>query len=506
MTEFKHSILIGSQRDSAVRTTQRDVAARGSQHAKAHGDDERATSEVADASVVNEKTVAPKSSVHEDREDVDASSSTSPPVPQPPREKVPVPRRRGKMGDDLEAEFDAIFASKSIDEMMSGVDEIASQGVLEPDTKINGKILRLNAEEVFISLGGRDEGVLSRRGLPLEVELEVGKTLEVTVLRHLADEGLYELSTPLASADVRDWSQVREGLVVECLVTKANTGGLECQVNSLRGFMPISQIALYRVEKGDDYVGQRLTCVVIEADSERRNLVLSRRAMLEREREELREKTKATLEVGQVREGVVRKIIDAGAFVDLGGVDGFIPIGSLAWGRVKHPSDVLSEGQTVRVRIAKIDFEANRISLVYRDDANDPWNDVSAIVEKSIMRGQVTRVMEFGAFVELMPGVEGLVHISELANKRVGHVGEVVSEGDWVDVLVVSVDRASRRVSLSIKSASAAPENVADDGTSTPQKPEPQAAPLKLKPQKKVPLQGGVESRSGDGERFGLKW
>ena len=168
--------------------------------------------------------------------------------------------------------------------------------------------------------------------------------VQVVVQRLNPEDGLYELSLPNKAVQVDDWSDLVEGALVEVRVTGHNTGGLECEVNHIRGFIPISQVSLYRVEDLAPYVDQRLTCVITEADPERRNLVLSRRAVLEREQEQAREQMLNSLRPGQIHEGVVRKLMDFGAFVDLGGVDGLVHVSQVAWGRVKHPSDVLQGG------------------------------------------------------------------------------------------------------------------------------------------------------------------
>ena len=208
-----------------------------------------------------------------------------------------------------------------------------------------------------------------------------------------------------------------------------------------------------------------------------------------------------------ITENHIRKIIDAGAFVDLGGVDGFIPIGAMSWGRINHPSDVLSEGTRVKVRIARIEEGTNRISLVYRDDASNPWSNISErFQERTVARGKVTKIMDFGAFVELMPGLEGLIHISELSTKRVGNVREVVKEGEWVDVYIISIDPEAKRMSLSIKQAAPQPEPVNVDAAAPEEEtPEPPRAPLKIKNPHKGPLKGGTGQASG-GDQFGLKW
>jgi small subunit ribosomal protein S1 len=361
----------------------------------------------------------------------------------------------------------------------------------------------VQGESVFFDIGAREQGIVSLKMFPPDAEPKAGDALEVTVVRFLKEEGLYEVSVPLAAADVRDWSQIHEGMIVEALITKTNTGGLECEVNRLRGFIPLSQVEIFRVEDFEQYVGKKLTCVVEEVNAERRNLVLSRKAMLLREREEKRQQLLGELEVGQEREGLVRKLIDAGAFVDLGGVDGFIPIGAMSWGRIRHPRDVLTEGTRIKVRITKMDEEGNRISLTYRDDASNPWSNISERFQiKTLARGKVTKAMDFGAFVELMPGVEGLVHISELSNKRVNNVSEVVKEGDWIDVYILDIDADSRRMSLSMKQAVASktPDPESTDET------EEEEVPAKPKNTYKGPLKGGTGQSAGNGEKFGLKW
>ncbi len=429
----------------------------------------------------------------------------------PTGRRIEVPRfRSGKLSDDLEDEFNAVFAQSSLDDLMEKNAEKADHEVLEPDDKIKGKVLAIQGDSVFLDLGTREQGVVSLKMFAVDASPEPGQVLDVTVIRFNPEEGLYEVSVPLAAADVRDWYQVQEGMVVEAKITKTNSGGLECEVNRLRGFIPISQIELFRVEDLEVYIGQKMNCVVEEVNPERRNLVLSRRALLNREREEKRVELLAELAVGQEREGLVRKIIDAGAFVDLGGVDGFIPISKLAWGRIRHPSDVLTEGTRVKVRIDRIDSEANRISLIYRDDAMNPWATITQnFQEKAVVRGKVTKIMEFGAFVELMPGLEGLIHISELSTKRVANVREVVKEGEWVDVYVVSIDPDSKRIGLSIKQLNPAEVAQAPETAATEEAPEavPEAkkSDLKIKNPHKGPLKGGTGQSSG-GDQFGLKW
>ncbi len=289
--------------------------------------------------------------------------------------------------------------------------------------------------------------------------------------------------------------------MVDVRVTGHNTGGLECEVNHIRGFIPVSQIALYRVEDLAQFVDQRFTCLITEANPERRNLVLSRRAILEREQEEARQQMLASLQPGQIFDGVVRKLMDFGAFVELGnGVDGLLHVSQLAWGRVKHPSDVLNEGQAIKVRVEKVNPETGKISLAYRDLQESPWTAAaSKYPPNTVARGTVTKLMDFGAFVEVEPGVEGLVHISELSHKRVFRCSDVVKEGQEVEVMVLSVDAAARRMSLSMKELSAPPEP--EKKEEAPGEPAPSTR-KKSKPT--GPLLGGIGRKTSD--RFGLKW
>ena len=371
--------------------------------------------------------------------------------------------RRTPLSAKLEDQLKQAMGDASMDDLIGGGETVTRQPLLELDTVYDGRVVAIQRDDVFVELGSREQGVVSLR--QLSVEPEIGSKIRVKVLRFNREEGLYEISVPNVSAKVADWSSLAEGITVEALVTGHNAGGLECEVNHLRGFIPVSQVSLYRVEKLEEFVGQRFACVVTECNSERRNLVLSRRAVLEQEKEVARQNLLGSLEVGQIREGVVRKLMDFGAFVDLGGVDGLLHVSQLSWARVKHPSEVLQEGQPIRVKLNKIDPETGKISLGYRDMLENPWSQVGTkYPPQSIVKGVVSKIMEFGAFVALEPGVEGLVHISELAPKRVWRASDVVSEGQEVEVLVLSVDLANQRISLSIKAL--APKPVARSPTS----------------------------------------
>jgi small subunit ribosomal protein S1 len=424
----------------------------------------------------------------------------------------PPPNIRDRLSPDLEAEFEQALSGASLDDLMTGGSAPADEAQLEPDSKQTARIVAIRKDDVFVELGSREQGIL-----PLHLFTtppDIGATVQVVVQKLNKDDGLYELSLPGMAAHVEDWSDLHEGTIVDARVTAHNPGGLECTVNNIRGFIPFSQVALYRVETLDEFVGQTLTCVVTEANPDRRNLVLSRRAMLERERAEAKEKMMASLAPGQIHEGVVRKLMPFGAFIDIGGVEGLLHISQLAWGRVKHPSDVLSEGQHVKVRVEKIDPETGKIGFAYRDMMESPWTAAPhKYSPRTVIRGPVTKLMDFGAFVELEPGIEGLVHISELSHKRVFRVSDVVKEGDVIEAEVLSIDPDAKRISLSIKALhqpeptkaeleaqaeTAALAEAPAEGTPPAEPPKPK------KPGKEKPLTGGLGKRTG--EKFGLKW
>jgi small subunit ribosomal protein S1 len=228
-------------------------------------------------------------------------------------------------------------------------------------------------------------------------------------------------------------------------------GGLILDLG-VRGFLPASLVDIRRVQDLDEYLGQELRCKVIELNRSRNNVVLSRRAVLEDERKEMRQAILDRLSPGDVVEGQISNIVDFGAFVDLDGMDGLIHISELSWSHVNHPSEVLEIGQTVQVKVLDIDRDRQRISLGLKQTQTDPWQQVlDSYGEGDVVQGRVTKVVTFGAFVEILPGVEGLVHISELAQHHVENPREVVSQSDLVNVKIIEVDADRRRLSLSLK-------------------------------------------------------
>lgn len=379
-----------------------------------------------------------------------------------PTTSVQVPNRREALSGELAEEFENIsLDGDALESLISETSAIASADQLEEGAKVNCRIVSIHLESVFIDVGAREQGVIPLKQFPDDYTLEIGQTFEGVITKFNSADGVYEVSLPLAAAESGDWLSLTKGAIVEANITGVNSGGLECLVGKLKGFMPFSQIAIFRVENAEEYVGERWKCIVTDVVPERRRLVVSRRAFMQKEREELREKTIAELAVGQTREGLVRKIIDAGVFVDLGGVDGFIPVSQLSWGRVRHPSEIVKEGERIKVRVVSIDLERNRISLSFRDETVDPWSTVETVAPVgAVVRGKVTSVMAFGAFVEIAPGLEGLVHISEISYKRVQAVSDALQVGDYVDAKVLNVELDKRKISLSIKQTQPDPRQV----------------------------------------------
>ena len=419
-----------------------------------------------------------------------------------PQQNYPPPRLETKITPEIQKEIDAAMGDLALDELMLAGSATATDE-LEEGAQALGRVLSIRGDSVFVDVGRRNQGVVPIKQftqLP-----EIGSTLDTIVSRFDTAEGVYDLVIPDAAVDVAGWDELSEGLVVEAVVTGHNKGGLEVDVNRLRGFMPISQVALHRVENLEEFVGQKFSCVVTETNAERRNLVVSRRAILERERAEAKEGLLASFEVGQMHEGVVTRLQPFGAFVDLGGIDGLVHISQLSWDRVNHPSDVLAEGQKIKVRISKIDPKTGKIGLAYRDTFENPWTTVEQRYKpQTRVTGTVSRLMDFGAFVRLEAGIEGLIHISELSHRRVFRAGDAVSEGQEVDVQILAIDPAAQRISLSLKALEAKPEsatrkkNARDDDTPVPTPPMPKNLP-------KGDLKGGTNRPTG-GDKFGLKW
>ncbi len=351
-----------------------------------------------------------------------------------------------------------------------------------------GKVISVRGKSVFVDLGAKSEGIVPveqfEGALP-----EVGSTIEVRVDHFDTAEGILILSLKGAAVEA-SWENLRKGLIVEAKVTKTNKGGLDVEVDGIRGFLPIGQIDTNRVEDASIYVGKKLRVVVTDANQREKNLVVSARELLERERAEKREQTWKTLEEGQVHKGVVRSIKSFGAFVEFGGVDGLIHVGDMSWSRVADPSALLKIGDEVEVKVLKVDRTTQKVGLGLKQLVPSPWDRVEETFHRGqTVPGKVTRLMDFGAFVEVAPGIEGLIHISELSPTRVRRVIDIVKPDQEVEVRIVKIDPDDKKMSLSlIPLPTAVPaeeaEEEEEDDTPKPPRPEP-----------KVPLKGGLGDR-----------
>jgi small subunit ribosomal protein S1 len=295
-------------------------------------------------------------------------------------------------------------------------------------------------------------------------------------------------------------------MIVEARVTAANKGGLECEVAGLRGFMPASLVSPWRVENLEELAGQTLESLVTEIVPAARRLVLSRRAVIERQAADARATMLETLEVGDALDGIVRSVRDFGAFVDIGnGVEGLVHVSQLSWDRVENPADVLQPGQKVRVVVKKIDRQTGKIGLSARDLVESPWKHAAEKYHVgATVKGVVSRIAQFGAFIKLEPGVEGLVHVSELAHRHVRSVGDVVKEGEPVECRVLTCDPDEQRLSLSIKALASKPAAAGSAAQEEAEEAVEEAAPPVTK-KHTGPLKGGLGGQS-DGARFGLTW
>ncbi|MGV6814900.1 MAG: 30S ribosomal protein S1 [Phycisphaerales bacterium] len=330
-----------------------------------------------------------------------------------------------------------------------------------------GKVVSVGATDLFVEFGPKELGVVDVSQFK-EEKPKVGDDLEVAVQRYDSAESLYICALP-GAVQKADWEMLEMGQLVEARVTGTNKGGLELEVAGHRAFMPASQVDINHIPDLSVFVGEKMACEVQKIDRRGQgNILLSRRDVINKERAKLAEGLKETLKEGDTVEGTVRKIMDFGAFVDLGGVDGLIHINDLSHSRVQHGAkgvaQHVTEGQKVRVQILKIDWDANRIGLGLKQLQEDPYTAAaSEIVEGAQVSGKVTKIMDFGAFVEVAPGVEGLVHISELEWRRVNDVHEVLSENEVVQVLVLKVDPEDRKISLSLKQLKERPASSGGD-------------------------------------------
>ena len=356
----------------------------------------------------------------------------------------------------IEDELNQAMAGFSIEKEVAGAESQSkppAAGAV-PGQRKKGRIVGIHGKDVFVEVpGGRSQGVLPLQQFEGRMP-PIGEEVEFDVERYDAANGLLVLTREGAAQAVTDYSSIALHMIVEARVTGTNKNktGLTVEVNGIKGFLPASQLDLYRVEDLDQFLNQRLKVQVVELNPEERNLIVSRRALLERERAQKAEEFWANIAEGQVRKGIVKSLKPFGAFVDLGGADGLIPVSEFSWQRVNDLSEFVKVGQEVQVMVARVDRDARKIGLSVKQLTTSPFDEFATRVKPGArLTGKVTRTAEFGAFVELEPGIEGLIHVSELSTQRIRRVRDVVQEGQPVNVEVLSVDPATRRIGLSLK-------------------------------------------------------
>jgi small subunit ribosomal protein S1 len=346
---------------------------------------------------------------------------------------------------------------------------------------VTGKVVRIDKDEVLVDIGYKSEGVIPvnelsiRKSVSTADEVELGEEIDALVMQKEDADGRLILSKKRARFE-KAWKRIEaafeSGEPVTGTVIEVVKGGLILDLG-VRGFLPASLVDIRRVQDLQEYVTQELSCRVIEMNRNRNNVVLSRRAVLEEERKEVRQQIIDDLNVGDIVTGTISNIVDFGAFVDLDGIDGLIHISELSWTHINHPSEVLQVNAEVKVKVLDIDRDRQRISLGLKQTQEDPWQKiVSEHRIGDVVDGRVTKIVAFGAFVEIYAGIEGLVHISELANRHVERPDEVVSVGQHVKVKVIEIDSDRRRLSLSIKRVEGEGE-VKPDKPYVPPAPEP---------------------------------
>jgi small subunit ribosomal protein S1 len=331
---------------------------------------------------------------------------------------------------------------------------------------MEGVVVKIDRDEILLDIGYKSEGVIPSKELSIRHDVDpneivkVGDRIEALVLQKEDKEGRLILSKKRAQYE-RAWGRIEEtmasGHTIKGPVIEVVKGGLILDIG-LRGFLPASLVDLRRVRDLQPYIGTELECKIIELDRNRNNVVLSRRAFLEESQSEGRKKFLENLQKGERRKGTVSSIVNFGAFVDLGGVDGLVHVSELSWKHVDHPSEVVTVGQEVEVQVLDVELDRERVSLSLKATQEDPWKEFERMHKAGeVISGQVTKLVPFGAFVRVAQGIEGLVHISELSHEHVETPESVLSVGDEVQVKVVDVDVSRRRVSLSMRQVTPAP-------------------------------------------------
>jgi len=362
-------------------------------------------------------------------------------------------RNHPDVDSSLQREIDEALGGRSIEDIVENEEKKrAIRGGRRGGNVIAGTVVATNGPDIFVDYGGRGEGLLSTDQFSSDQEIpSEGDEVRVVIEGFDKDAGLMRLSRE-GRATVIDWDSLELGQVVEGMVVGLNSGGLELKIRGMRAFMPVSQVDIGHVDDLEEFLNTKIQAIIQEVDRGGKNMVVSRKELQQKIRAEQAEETWKSIHEGRVISGTVTNVMPYGAFVDIGGIDGLLHVRDMSHGRVEKPGDIVREGQKLEVKILNIDHEKKKIGLGLKQAQSDPWDGASIRwTVDSIIEGKVTKTTDFGAFVELEPGIEGLVHISELSEKRVASVKAEVTEGKSLRARVLSVDETSRRISLSVK-------------------------------------------------------
>ncbi len=358
--------------------------------------------------------------------------------------------------EEINKAFAEAFGTSADNEALEQIVQ-GSFDTFTPGAILDGRVVRIEGDNAVVDVGLKSEGIVPLQEWSDRSSVDVGDEVEVWLEAVESDGGLIKLSknrADRACAWERILTQAQEGDVVKGRVTRKIKGGLLVDIG-VPVFLPASQVDIRRSGDAGEYLGKEIEAKILKIDPERRNIVISRRKMLEEQREEAKHALLEVLEVGQTRKGVVKNIADFGVFVDLGGIDGLLHITDMSWDRINHPSELVHPEQDIEIVILNVDKEREKIALGLKQKSEDPWSRIS---EKypvgSRISGEVVNVVNYGVFVKLEPGVEGLVHISEMSwTRRVNHPSEMVKVGDTIEVIVLDVNREKKEISLGMKQA-----------------------------------------------------
>jgi small subunit ribosomal protein S1 len=370
---------------------------------------------------------------------------------------------------DMDADADAAVATalgdaaNDITKLVAG-DEVQN---FTPGAILKGRVGSMAGDDFVIELGLKSEGILERNEFDEPENVKVGDEVRVLLTDVEGDSGLVKISKRKADRII-NWETImkskKEGEAVSGKVTKKIKGGLLVDIG-VPVFLPASQVDIRRPGEISDWLGRHIDAVILKIDEERRNIVISRRKLIEQQREELKKNTLDSLEIGQVRKGTVKNIADFGAFIDLGGIDGLLHITDMSWGRINHPSEILKNDQEIEVKVLSIDKDKEKIALGLKQKDASPWENIETKYPMGAVReAEVVNIMSYGAFCKLEEGVEGLVHISEMSwTKRINHPSEVVAQGQKVKVKVLEINKDKQEISLGMKQVEENPwERVAE--------------------------------------------